>query len=124
MLCQRRRQARSDDAAEGRARGNEPKETLALLGVENIDHQGPEDRHDKQIENRSPKKKRSTHPNMLLWRGNIQKRGEEKQVDHEKAVSMRDEFCPGPARDQRCKRRIDCDHAEERAGEKPLKILD
>jgi hypothetical protein len=59
----------------------------------------------------------------LLSGRDVQKARKDEQIGKEKPVTYGDEFRPRQARHQRSKRRIDREHAKQRAGEKPRQIL-
>ena len=113
-----------EDPAQRRCRGDYAEEALALIGVEYVDHHRPEHRYDEQIENRGPDKKRATDPDVLLGSRPMQRHGKKQQVGGEETVADRDKFHSRQARHQRGERRIDGEHADERAGKQPLEIFD
>ncbi len=124
LFCQRRGDARAENPAESRCRGDDAEEPFALIGVEYVDHHRPEHRNHEKIENRGPDKKHPTDPDVLLGAGPVQCRGKEQEIGSKKSVADRDEFHSRQARHQRGKRRIDREHADERSGEQPLEIFD
>ena len=124
LFCQRRGDARAEDPAQSRCRGDYTEEPLALIGVEYVDHHRPEHRNHEQIENRGPDKKRATDPDVLLGAGPMQCHGKKQQIGSKETVADRDEFHSRQARHQRGERRIDGQHADERSGKQPLEIFD
>ena len=123
ILGQRRRDARTRDAAEGRAGGDKSEQTFALFGVEDIDHQGPEHGHHKEIEDGCPDEEEPTDPDVLLGGRHVEKQDKNQQIGDEESIRNRDEADARQLGHQRRKRRIDQDHSDESAGEKPLEVF-
>src|SRR5581483_10338463 len=124
VLRERGGEARPHDAAERRARGDEAEQALSLLGVEEVDHQRPENRDDEEIENRRPHEKDAAYPDRLLGARASEKQEEENEIRHEKSIRDGDEAIARQLRDERGERRVYRQHAEQRRGKKPGKIFD
>ena len=114
----------TDDCPDRRARGDESEQALALLGREDVDHHGPEDRDHEQVEHRSPDEEEAADPHRLLRRRKVQGCAEDQDRHGKETIGQWNEL---PARQhlhQRRKRDVQHDHDDERTGEQPLQIVD
>src|ERR1043166_9822130 len=75
---------------------NECEKPLALVGVENIGHKGPEDRDHKKIEDTDPNEEGTADPDLRARRRKLHQEIEENQVRDEEPVNDGDET---PARE-------------------------
>ena len=121
---QRRGQRRADDRAERRPGGDEAEQPLALLGAEQIDVHLPEDRDDEQIVDRDPDEEGPADPHRLRRIGDVKQRREQDDVEGEKPVGQRNEAPARQGLDEIGEGQVQHHHADERAGEQPLQIVD
>src|SRR4029079_18137619 len=124
MTGQSRSNARAGDRANRRAGCDEAEQTLALFGIEGVYDKRPEHRHDEQVKNCNPDEKRTHDPNGLLGIGEMQRDREQQDVGGEEPVSDRDEPRARQRFHEKGVRNIEHQHADQRAVEKPLQIVD
>ena len=102
---------------------DESEEPLRLFAIEQIRHEGPEKRHDKEIEDADPDVESAPDPDVLLRGQGAHEEVKDDQVRDEKAVGDRKKF---PAR-HLChdggEGGVGEQGDDERAGEEPRQIL-
>ena len=123
FLHQQRRRRPADDRAQRPAHADEGKEPLALVGVENVGHEGPEDRDDKKIEDTYPNEEGTADPDLLLRRRKLHQEIEENQVRDEEAVDDGDEAPARESGDERGEKPVGQQHHGHGAGIHPGKVL-
>ncbi len=95
-----------------------------MLGIEGVNDERPEHRHDEQVENRDPYEKCATDPDCLRAIGEVQRDREQQDVGGKEPISERDEPCARQRFNEKGVWNIEHQHANQRAGEKPLQIAD
>ena len=120
---QQRRRRPADDRAQRPAHADEGKESLALVGVENVGHEGPEDRDDKKIEDTDPDEEGTADPDLLVRRRKFHQEIEENQVRDEEAVDDGDEAPARESGDERGEKPVGQQHHGHGAGIHPRKVL-
>src|ERR1044072_2544086 len=84
----------ADDRAQRPSHPDECEQPLALVGVENIGHEGPEDRDHKKIEDTDPNEEGTADPDLRARRRKLHQEIEENQVRDEEPGNDREETPP------------------------------
>src|SRR5260221_9462207 len=123
--AERRRQPDRDDRTEqgssGAAGGNEPEQSLALLGSKQIGHERPEHRHREQVEHADPDKKYPCDDHLFYVEN--QQHPEQNQVGDEEMVDDGNKPDPRQSRHQRTVERLRDEQAEKRGREQPRQVF-
>ena len=124
--AQRHRQHDRDDRAEqgaGRAAGaNEAEQPLALLGVEQVGHERPEDGDREQIEHADPDKKYARDDRGLD--AERQQQPEQRQIGDKEMIDDGNEARARQFRHQRTVERLRDQQGDEGGGKQPRQVLD